>query len=361
MGALPDTYTAYRSVGDEEVARTLRGSAGACRMQRERGLKIPEMFDAAVAGDLKAMYIFGEDVAQTDPNTSARRRGARVARVPRLPGHLRERDDEVRRRDPAGVVVPREARHVHERRAADPARRAGDRAARRRRAPTSTSSRRSRARSATTWASTTPADAMRRDRRADAATSPASRTSGSAARGLQWPVARGRHRLADPLRRATSSCPAARRSSPRCPTSRPADAADEEFPLILVTGRRLQHYNAGTMTRRTAQPRAAATATGSRSTPTTPTRLWIADGDRVSVRSRAWARSRSTARVTDADRARPRLHHVPLPGDRGRTCSIGAVGRRQHVVPGVQGRRGRRAPGRPRRRAMTPALAEAVT
>ncbi len=28
------------------------------------------MFDAAVAGDLKAMYIFGEDVAQTDPNTA---------------------------------------------------------------------------------------------------------------------------------------------------------------------------------------------------------------------------------------------------------------------------------------------------
>ena len=28
------------------------------------------MFDAAVAGDLKAMYIFGEDVAQTDPDTA---------------------------------------------------------------------------------------------------------------------------------------------------------------------------------------------------------------------------------------------------------------------------------------------------
>ncbi len=28
------------------------------------------MFDAAVAGDLRAMYIFGEDVAQTDPNTA---------------------------------------------------------------------------------------------------------------------------------------------------------------------------------------------------------------------------------------------------------------------------------------------------
>ena len=31
----------------------------------------------------------------------------------------------------------------------------------------------------------------------------------------------------------------------------PGDQASEEFPLILVTGRRLEHYNAGTMTRRT--------------------------------------------------------------------------------------------------------------
>ena len=37
---------------------------------REKGYTIPQMFDAAVAGDLKAMYIFGEDVAQTDPNTA---------------------------------------------------------------------------------------------------------------------------------------------------------------------------------------------------------------------------------------------------------------------------------------------------
>ena len=34
------------------------------------GKKIPEMFDAAAAGDLKALWILGEDVVQTDPNTS---------------------------------------------------------------------------------------------------------------------------------------------------------------------------------------------------------------------------------------------------------------------------------------------------
>ena len=40
MGALPDTYTAYRSVGDEEVARSLRGRVGRAALARE-GLHDP--------------------------------------------------------------------------------------------------------------------------------------------------------------------------------------------------------------------------------------------------------------------------------------------------------------------------------
>src|SRR6185437_3071463 len=69
MGALPDTYTAYRSVEDEEVASSFEAAWGA-PLSRRKGYTIPQMFDAAIAGDLKAMYIFGEDVAQTDPDTA---------------------------------------------------------------------------------------------------------------------------------------------------------------------------------------------------------------------------------------------------------------------------------------------------
>ena len=68
MGALPDTYTAYRSVGDEDVAQQFEAAWGV-DLSREKGFTIPQMFDAAVDGRLKAMYIFGEDVAQTDPDT----------------------------------------------------------------------------------------------------------------------------------------------------------------------------------------------------------------------------------------------------------------------------------------------------
>ena len=165
MGALPDTYTALplgrRRGGRAQRSRRAWGVplSRARRAARSRRCSTPRS-----PATLKAMYIFGEDVAQTDPDTHHVVARARVARVPRLPGHLRDRDDEVRRRDPARVRVPREGRHVHERRAAHPARRAGDRPARRARRPTSRSSRRSRARSATRWATTSAEDVDGRDR-----------------------------------------------------------------------------------------------------------------------------------------------------------------------------------------------------
>lgn len=33
------------------------------------GMKIPDMYEAAIAGNLKAMYVIGEDMVQSDPNT----------------------------------------------------------------------------------------------------------------------------------------------------------------------------------------------------------------------------------------------------------------------------------------------------
>ena len=67
MGALPDTFTGYRSVADDDVARTFEERWGVT-MKRERGLKMPEMFDAAIEGRVKAMWICGYDIVQSDPD-----------------------------------------------------------------------------------------------------------------------------------------------------------------------------------------------------------------------------------------------------------------------------------------------------
>ena len=128
MGALPDTYTAYRSVDDEEVAQSFERGLGRAAAARE-GLHDPadvrRRGRRASEGDVDLRRGRRAD----RPEHRARRARARVARVPGLPGHLRDRDDQVRGRDPAGLGVPREGGHVHQRRAAHPARRARDRPA----------------------------------------------------------------------------------------------------------------------------------------------------------------------------------------------------------------------------------------
>ncbi len=70
MGAMPDFVTGYQLLGDPEVrARLVRewGSAPPALP----GLMLPEMFEAARAGQLRGLWIQGEDVAQSDPNQDA--------------------------------------------------------------------------------------------------------------------------------------------------------------------------------------------------------------------------------------------------------------------------------------------------
>jgi predicted molibdopterin-dependent oxidoreductase YjgC len=113
---------------------------------------------------------------------------------------------------------------------------------------------------------------------------------------LQWPVA------ADGtdspiLYERQFELPGGRARFAALPYKPPGDAADDEFPLILVTGRRLQHYNAGTMTRRTANLDLMG-KDWLEIHPDDAARLWISDGDAVSVRSRV-GRIETEARVTE--------------------------------------------------------------
>ncbi|MEM1410866.1 MAG: formate dehydrogenase subunit alpha [Pseudomonadota bacterium] len=68
MGSFPHELPGYRHVSDPAV-RGLFEDAWGVELQPEPGLRIPNMFDASVAGRFKALYCQGEDVAQSDPNT----------------------------------------------------------------------------------------------------------------------------------------------------------------------------------------------------------------------------------------------------------------------------------------------------
>lgn len=67
MGCQPHQGAGYFPVDREENQQYYQDHYGV-DMPKEIGYKIPEMFNAALAGDLKALWILGEDVVQTDPN-----------------------------------------------------------------------------------------------------------------------------------------------------------------------------------------------------------------------------------------------------------------------------------------------------
>jgi formate dehydrogenase major subunit len=68
MGSFPHEFSGYRHVSDNAV-RALFESAWNVKLESEPGLRIPNMFEAALDGSFKALYIQGEDMAQSDPNT----------------------------------------------------------------------------------------------------------------------------------------------------------------------------------------------------------------------------------------------------------------------------------------------------
>lgn len=68
MGAQPHQGAGYMDVTNPEMNARYNTFYGRT-VPSEIGYKIPEMFDAALNGDLKALWLIGEDVVQTDPNT----------------------------------------------------------------------------------------------------------------------------------------------------------------------------------------------------------------------------------------------------------------------------------------------------
>jgi len=68
MGSFPHELPDYRPVSDDDVRGTFENHWGVT-LDGEPGFRIPNMFNEAVAGGFKAMYVQGEDVAQSDPDT----------------------------------------------------------------------------------------------------------------------------------------------------------------------------------------------------------------------------------------------------------------------------------------------------
>src|SRR5215467_6830368 len=68
MGSFPHEFSAYRHVSDNATRLAFEKDWGVTLLA-EPGLRIPNMFEAALDGSFKGMYVQGEDPAQSDPDT----------------------------------------------------------------------------------------------------------------------------------------------------------------------------------------------------------------------------------------------------------------------------------------------------
>jgi formate dehydrogenase major subunit len=68
MGSFPHEFSGYRHVSDDS-ARAMFEAAWGVKLDHEPGLRIPNMLDAATDGTFKGLFIQGEDILQSDPNT----------------------------------------------------------------------------------------------------------------------------------------------------------------------------------------------------------------------------------------------------------------------------------------------------
>ena len=68
MGSFPHEFSGYRHVSDD-ATRDIFEKLWGVTLSKEPGLRIPNMMDEAVDGDFKGLYVQGEDIAQSDPDT----------------------------------------------------------------------------------------------------------------------------------------------------------------------------------------------------------------------------------------------------------------------------------------------------
>ena len=265
VGGLPSFYTAYQPVTDPDDRAKFEQAWGV-PLPPEPGLTTTEMVDGILTGQVKGWYVMGENPLMSEPNLTHARHAVEQLEFFVAPGHLLQRDQRLRRRDPARGELRREGRHLHQLR---PARAAG--------APGGAAARPGPRRLGDRGRSGAP-DACTLDDKDEAGTvdrrsvvvrpgpTPTQPPSGTrCARSRPTSAASatsgwsGRAASTGRAPRA-SSTPARPYLFDRRLPARPgqvldggagtdSELPDDEYPFVLSTGRVLYHWHGGTMTR----------------------------------------------------------------------------------------------------------------
>lgn len=248
MGALPNVFPGYQRVDDPAAQAKFRAAWGVDSLPDKVGLMIPDMIEGLHTGQVKAFYIFGENLANTEPDIAQvekclasaellicqdnfQNETTRFAHVV-LPAAAWSEND--------GTFASCERRVSRVRTASEPpglampnwwifkeiARRMGH-----------------------DWASNSTQELWDNELSQLAPLFAGIKYSRLEGDGLQWPVPDENH-SGTPVMHKDGRFTCGRGRFIAVDWTPPAEVADEEYPFVLSTGRRLYHYHTRTQTGR---------------------------------------------------------------------------------------------------------------
>jgi formate dehydrogenase alpha subunit len=293
MGGLPGDLTAYQKVADDAARAKFAGAWGVS-LPEVPGLTLMEMMDAAHAGDIKALYIVGENPMVSDPDLH------HVAEALKEVGLLVVQDifltETARMADvvlPAASFAEKDGTFTNTERRVQRVRKAVEAPGNARedsRIIADLS-----AKMGYPMPATEAADVM-----VEIATLTPSYAGISYERlekgSLQWPVLDAGHPGTPILH--TAKFTRGKGLFHAVDYAAAAELPDADYPFILTTGRLLTHYHTGTMTRRVEALEELAPRNFAEINPADAATLGVTDGDMIALETRRGA-IRLEAKVTN--------------------------------------------------------------
>jgi len=306
VGALPNVYSGYQSVNDEAIRAKFEKAWGV-KLPKEPGFTVTEMTDAALKGSLKAMYIIGENPALSDPDINHVRKAlsgldflvvqdmflsetAQFAHVVLPACSFAEKE---------GTFTATDRRVQRGRKAIEPvgdskpdwviiselARKMGNRA----------------------FDYRSPREVMEEIAELTPSYGGISYERLDNGEVLAWPCPLQEHPGTKFLHRETFTRGKGRFFA--LDYKEPAELPDEEYPFILTTGRLMFQFHTGTMTRRVPALEREAPTGFVELNPEDAKKLFIAQGEKVKVRSR---RGEIEIKAFVTDRISPGVVFIPF-------------------------------------------------
>ncbi len=304
MGALPNVFPGYQKVTDGDVRRRFEEAWG-IGLPEEPGLTVVEMINAALKGDLKALYIMGENPMVSDPDLN----------------HVSEALDSLEFLVVQDIFLTETAKKAH---VVLP----GAAFAEKEGTFTNTERRVQLLQKAVEPPGNSLPDWQILVRLSRLMDLPANYRSASAImeevalltpvyggiahdrlgkEGLQWPCPTMDHPGTRFLHKGSFT--RGKGKFIAVPYKAAAELSDDEYPLVLTTGRVLYHYHTGTMSRKSTGLHTHMPSGYVEINPKTAQDLGIADGDPVKVESR---RGKIEIKALVTDRTPRRVVFIPF-------------------------------------------------